>query len=72
MSDCQKRISVNLHIKQLHQTYRNFEPGQKTKDMGLLIIEGATHTSIGVNYLEEAEAFYGDFLGLEARGRLDS
>jgi hypothetical protein len=56
----------------LHQTYRNFEPGQKRKDMGLLIIEGATHTSIGVNYLEEAEAFYGDFLGLEARGRLDS
>ena len=38
--------------------------------MGLLKIEGVTHWSIGVNNLEEAEAFYGDFLGLEARGRL--
>lgn len=38
--------------------------------MGLLKVEGVTHWSIGVNDLEEAEAFYGDFLGLEPRGRL--
>ena len=38
--------------------------------MPLLKIEGVTHWSIPVNNLEEAEAFYGDFLGLEARGRL--
>ncbi len=38
--------------------------------MGLLKIEGVTHWSIGVNNLEESEAFYGDLLGLEARGRL--
>ena len=38
--------------------------------MGLLKIEGVTHWSIPVNNLEEAEAFYGDLLGLEAKGRL--
>ena len=38
--------------------------------MPLLKIEGVTHWSIPVNNLEEAEAFYGDFLGLEAKGRL--
>lgn len=38
--------------------------------MGLLKIEGVTHWSIGVNDLEESEEFYGELLGLEARGRL--
>ncbi len=38
--------------------------------MGLLKIEGVTHWSIPVNDLEESEKFYGDLLGLEARGRL--
>ena len=38
--------------------------------MGLLKIEGVTHWSIPVNNLDEAEAFYSDLLGLEARGRL--
>jgi catechol 2,3-dioxygenase-like lactoylglutathione lyase family enzyme len=38
--------------------------------MGLLQIEGVTHWSIPVNNLDEAEAFYGDLLGLEPLGRL--
>ena len=38
--------------------------------MGLLRIEGVTHWSIPVNNLDEAEAFYSDVLGLEAKGRL--
>ena len=38
--------------------------------MGLLKIEGVTHWSIGVNNLEESEQFYGDLLGLTAKGRL--
>ena len=38
--------------------------------MGLLSIEGITHWSIPVNNLDEAEKFYGDLLGLNARGRL--
>ena len=38
--------------------------------MGLLNIEGVTHWSIPVNNLDEAEAFYSEFLGLEAKGRL--
>ena len=38
--------------------------------MGLLKIEGVTHWSIPVNNLEESEAFYGDLLGLEPKGRL--
>ena len=32
--------------------------------MSLLHVEGVTHWSIPVNNLEEAEAFYGDLLGL--------
>ncbi len=38
--------------------------------MGLLKIEGVTHWSIPVTNLDEAEAFYGDLLGLDAKGRL--
>ena len=38
--------------------------------MGILKIEGVTHWSIGVNNLEESEAFYGDLLGLTPMGRL--
>src|SRR5688572_20161514 len=38
--------------------------------MGVLNIEGITHWSIPVNNLDEAEKFYGDLLGLNARGRL--
>ena len=38
--------------------------------MGLLHVEGITHWSIPVNNLDEAERFYGELLGLEARGRL--
>lgn len=38
--------------------------------MSLLKIEGVTHWSIPVNDLAESEAFYGDLLGLESRGRL--
>ena len=38
--------------------------------MGLLQIEGITHWSIPVNDLAEAEQFYGELLGLNARGRL--
>ena len=33
-------------------------------------VQGVTHWSIPVNDLDEAEAFYGDLLGLESRGRL--
>lgn len=38
--------------------------------MSALKIEGLTHWSIAVNDLEEAKAFYGDLLGLEAVGPL--
>ncbi len=38
--------------------------------MSDLKIEGLTHWSIAVNDLEEAKAFYGDLLGLEAVGPL--
>ncbi len=38
--------------------------------MGLLKIEGVTHWSIPVNNLAESEAFYGDLLGLDPKGRL--
>jgi catechol 2,3-dioxygenase-like lactoylglutathione lyase family enzyme len=38
--------------------------------MSLLHVEGVTHWSIPVNNLEEAEAFYGDLLGLIPVGRL--
>lgn len=38
--------------------------------MGLLSVEGVTHWSIPVNDLDEAEAFYGELLGLEPGGRL--
>lgn len=38
--------------------------------MSLLKIEGVTHWSIPVNDLAESEAFYGDLLGLTAKGRL--
>jgi catechol 2,3-dioxygenase-like lactoylglutathione lyase family enzyme len=38
--------------------------------MSLLHVEGVTHWSIPVNNLEEAEAFYGDLLGLTLVGRL--
>ena len=38
--------------------------------MGLLQIEGITHWSIPVNDLAESEQFYGELLGLRARGRL--
>ena len=38
--------------------------------MGLLQIEGITHWSIPVNNLAESEQFYGELLGLNARGRL--
>ena len=38
--------------------------------MSLLHVEGVTHWSIPVNNLEEAEAFYGDLLGLTPVGRL--
>jgi extradiol dioxygenase family protein len=38
--------------------------------MGDLKIHGVTHWSIPVNDLEEAEKFYGELLGLEAKGRL--
>jgi catechol 2,3-dioxygenase-like lactoylglutathione lyase family enzyme len=38
--------------------------------MSLLQIEGVTHWSIPVNDLNEAEAFYGDLLGLAHVGRL--
>jgi catechol 2,3-dioxygenase-like lactoylglutathione lyase family enzyme len=43
---------------------------QKEVSMGQLKIEGITHWSIPVNNLDEAEKFYGDLLGLNARGRL--
>jgi extradiol dioxygenase family protein len=36
----------------------------------MLKIEGVTHWSIPVNDLAESERFYGEVLGLEARGRL--
>jgi catechol 2,3-dioxygenase-like lactoylglutathione lyase family enzyme len=38
--------------------------------MSLLHVEGVTHWSIPVNNLEEAEAFYGNLLGLTPVGRL--
>jgi len=38
--------------------------------MGLLKVEGITHWSIPVNNLDESEKFYGELLGLNARGRL--
>ena len=38
--------------------------------MGKLSIEGITHWAIPVNNLGESETFYGELLGLEARGRL--
>jgi len=40
--------------------------------MGLLKFEGVTHGSIPVNNLDEAEKFYGDLLGLTAKGRLSN
>src|SRR5262249_52713268 len=42
----------------------------KEDPMSLLHVEGVTHWSIPVNNLEEAEAFYGDLLGLTPVGRL--
>ena len=38
--------------------------------MAVLKIEGVTHWSIPVNDLNEAEAFYGELLGLTPKGRL--
>ena len=38
--------------------------------MPMLKIEGVTHWSIPVNDLNEAEEFYGELLGLTAKGRL--
>ena len=38
--------------------------------MSVLNIEGVTHWSIPVNDLAEAEAFYGELLGLTPKGRL--
>lgn len=38
--------------------------------MPALKVEGVTHWSIPVNDLEESEAFYGEVLGLEYKGRL--
>ena len=38
--------------------------------MGVLNIEGITHWSIPVNNLDESEKFYGELLGMNARGRL--
>ncbi len=38
--------------------------------MPVLKIEGVTHWSIPVNDLNEAEAFYGELLGLTSKGRL--
>ena len=38
--------------------------------MGVIKIEGVTHWSIPVNDLAESEKFYGDLLGLTAKGRL--
>ncbi len=38
--------------------------------MPVLKIEGVTHWSIPVNDLAESEEFYGDLLGLTAKGRL--
>ena len=39
-------------------------------DAPVLKIEGVTHWSISVKDLNEAEEFYGDLLGLTAKGRL--
>ena len=41
---------------------------KKEYAMSLLHVEGVTHWSIPVNNLEEAEAFYGDLLGLTPVG----
>ena len=38
--------------------------------MAILKIEGVTHWSIPVNDLNESEEFYGELLGLAAKGRL--
>ena len=38
--------------------------------MGILKVEGVTHWSIPVNDLAESEKFYGELLGLTAKGRL--
>ena len=38
--------------------------------MAVLKIEGVTHWSIPVNDLNESEEFYGELLGLAAKGRL--
>ena len=38
--------------------------------MAVLRIEGVTHWSIPVNDLNESEEFYGELLGLDAKGRL--
>jgi catechol 2,3-dioxygenase-like lactoylglutathione lyase family enzyme len=38
--------------------------------MADLKVHGVTHWSIPVNDLEESEKFYGELLGLEAKGRL--
>ena len=38
--------------------------------MPFLRIEGVTHWSIPVNDLDESEEFYGELLGLTAKGRL--
>lgn len=38
--------------------------------MADLKVEGVVHWSIPVNDLEESEKFYGELLGLEAKGRL--
>ena len=38
--------------------------------MSILKVEGVTHWSIPVNDLAEAEAFYGELLGLAPVGRL--
>jgi len=38
--------------------------------MSILKVEGVTHWSIPVNDLAEAEQFYGELLGLAAKGRL--
>src|SRR5262245_47288026 len=57
--------------RQRRRRHREASYGGKKEDlMSLLHVEGVTHWSIPVNNLEEAEAFYGDLLGLTPVGRL--
>ena len=64
---------VELHVqaREERRTRRKVRRSeQKEQLMSLLHVEGVTHWSIPVNNLEEAEAFYGDLLGLTPVGRL--